>query len=103
MLPFGGRDRRRGPGPGPGHLHFDGVPPVPELFYIPSVAGPAGKVALFSAVALPGVVDLTAFILVVADGIPSGLAVTGDDALQVPLPAAVEVPNNNSQRGEHCH
>ena len=75
MSHFGGRDQRRGPGlgPGPGHLHLDRVPPVPVLLYVPSVAGPAGEVALFSAVALPGVVDLTAFILVVADSIPSGL------------------------------
>ena len=93
-----------GPGPGPGRLHFDGfpVPPVSEVLHIPSVGGLAGKVAVPPAVALPGVVDLVAFVLVVSDGVPSCFAVTSDNALHLPLPSPVEEPNDGGQHGE-CH
>ena len=84
-------------------LQIDWVLPVPWFDDVPSVAGPAGVVGVLPAITLFGVVNLVTFTFVVADGLPSGLAVSHDDVLHLPLTAPVEEPYCDGQDGKHRH
>ena len=84
-------------------LQIDWVPPVPWFDDVPSVAGPAGVVGVLPAITLFGVVNLVTFTFVVTDGLPSGLAVSHDDTLHLPLTAPVEEPYCDGQDGKCRH